>query len=88
MTSAMGAGAGYAIVTLIYESHAGSLSEGWTHLGAAAALAAAARFIVARPAGGTVTTSALLFVSLLAAGETHTRGYATFVVFMASTRRG
>ncbi|MDP9002543.1 MAG: DUF3488 and transglutaminase-like domain-containing protein [Myxococcota bacterium] len=85
VTCAMGAGAGYAVAALLYDDHAGSLSEGWTRIAAAAILAAAARFVVIRPRGGSMGTTALLFASLVAIGETSSAGYATFVVLFLLT---
>jgi transglutaminase-like putative cysteine protease len=78
LTAALGAGAGYAVVGLLYEHHRGSLGEGWTRFAAAAILAAAARFLLVGIDGRAVTTS-LVFIGLLAAGETQVRGYGGFV---------
>jgi transglutaminase-like putative cysteine protease len=79
VTSAMGAGAGYALVALLYDPHAGSLGEGWTRFAAAMMLASAARSLIVRPRGGRTVTTALLFAGVLAIGETHVSGYVGFV---------
>jgi hypothetical protein len=78
LTAALGAGAGYAVVDLLYEHHRGSLGEGWTRFAAAALLAAAARFLLVGIDGRAMTT-ALVFTGLLAAGETQVSGYGGFV---------
>jgi transglutaminase-like putative cysteine protease len=79
LTAALGGAAGYLVVNVLYDPHArGVLGEGWSRLAAAALLAAAARFLLVGMQGRTVTT-ALVFVSLLAVGETHFKGYAAFV---------
>lgn len=85
VTCAMGAGTGYAVAALLYDAHAGSLGEGWTRLAAAAVLAAAARFLVIRPRGGPMGTTALLFAGLVAIGETRSGGYGIFVVLFLLT---
>ncbi len=85
VTSAMGAGAGYAIVPVLYDLHPGYLGEGWTRFAAAVLLAAAARFPVLRPEGGRMATTALVFAGLVAIGETHVTGYAAFVVLFLLT---
>jgi transglutaminase-like putative cysteine protease len=85
VTTAMGAGAGYAIVPVLYDTHPGFLNEGWTRFAAAVLLAAAARFPVLRPEGGRMITTALVFGGLLAVGETHVAGYAAFVVLFLMT---
>jgi transglutaminase-like putative cysteine protease len=85
LTAAVGAGAGYAVVDLLYDPHKGSLGEGWTRVAAAAILAAAARFLLVAIQGRLVT-AALVFVGLLAAGQTHVGGYAGFVaLFLAAS---
>jgi transglutaminase-like putative cysteine protease len=85
VTSAMGAGAGYALVPVLYDPQPGGLGEGWTRFAAAVILAAAARFPVVRPDGGRMTTTALVFAGVLAAGETRVGGYAIFVVLFLLT---
>jgi protein-glutamine gamma-glutamyltransferase len=84
LTAAMGAGAGYALVDLLYDHHRGSLGEGWTRFAAAAILAAAARFLLVGVEGRMVT-AALVFVGLLAAGETQAGGYSGFVALFLLT---
>ncbi len=84
LTAALGAGAGYAVVDLLYEHHRGSLGEGWTRLAAAAILAAAARFLLVGIDGRAVTT-ALVFIGLLAAGETQVSAYGWFVALFLLT---
>ncbi len=84
LTAALGAGAGYAVVDLLYEHHRGSLGEGWTRFAAAAILAAAARFLLVGIDGRAVTT-ALVFIGLLAAGETQVSGYGWFVALFLLT---
>jgi transglutaminase-like putative cysteine protease len=84
LTAAIGAGAGYAVVDLLYDHHRGSLAESWTRLAASAILAAAARFLLVGVEGRTVTT-ALVFVGLLAVGETQVLGYSGFVALFLLT---
>jgi transglutaminase-like putative cysteine protease len=84
LTAALGAGAGYAVVDLLYEHHRGSLGEGWTRFAAAAILGAAARFLLVGIDGRAVTT-ALVFIGLLAAGETQVSGYGWFVALFLLT---
>ncbi len=84
LTAALGAGAGYAVVDLLYDPHRGSLGEGWTRIAAAALLAAAARFLLVAIQGRLVT-AALVFVGLLATGQTQVKGYATFVALFVVT---
>ena len=78
LTAAMGAGAGYVVVSLVHDPHRGALGEGWTRIAAAAILAGSARFLLT---GAEVrrVTMALVFVALVAIGETHVTGYAAFV---------
>jgi protein-glutamine gamma-glutamyltransferase len=84
LTAAMGAGAGYAVVDVLYDPHKGSLGEGWTRFAAAALLAAAARFLLVR-IDGRMATVALVFVGLLAAGETQVNGYGWFAALFLLT---
>jgi transglutaminase-like putative cysteine protease len=72
--SAVGAGVGYAATSVLYEPSAGHLGEGWTRLAAAALLAAVARFVLDKPAGGRAATIAIAFVGLLSVGEVRRRG--------------
>ena len=85
VTSAMGAGAGYAAAAGLHEPQMGLLNEGWTRFAAAALLAAAARFLIVRPKGGRVATMALEFAGIVAIGETRSQLYAVFVVLFLST---
>ncbi len=84
LTAALGAGAGYALVDLLYDPHRGSLGEGWTRIAAAALLAAAARFLLVAIQGRLVT-AALVFVGLLAAGQTQVHGYGGFAALFFVT---
>ena len=69
---------------IFYDPHKGSLGEGWTRFAAAALLAAAARFLLVRIEGRMLTV-ALVFVGLLAAGETQVNGYAGFAALLLVT---
>src|SRR5258706_581380 len=69
VTSAMGAGAGYAVAAALHEWHVGLLNEGWTRLAASALLAASARFIIVQPRGGRIAAMGLGFANLLATGQ-------------------
>jgi len=80
LTSAIGAGSGYMLSSLLSEAEPGRLSEGWTRLAAAALLAAAARLLIVDPRGGYLTSFALMFFGLVASGETRDASYALFVV--------
>ncbi len=84
LTAAMGAGAGYAVVDVLYDAHKGSLGEGWARFAAAAILAAAARFVLVA-IDGRALTAALVFVGLLATGETQVSGYGAFVALFLLT---
>jgi transglutaminase-like putative cysteine protease len=83
LTAGMGGGAGYLAAKLLYESHPGTLAEGWTRVACAAILAAAARFLLVGVAGRNVTT-ALVFLALLAIGETHDPGYGVVVALFVA----
>jgi protein-glutamine gamma-glutamyltransferase len=84
LTAALGGAAGYLIVNFFYEPHGGALGGVWTRLAAAALLAAAARFLLVGMQGRTVTT-ALVFIALLAVGETHSGAYVGFVALFVAT---
>jgi transglutaminase-like putative cysteine protease len=84
LTAAIGGGAGFIVVKLLYDPHAGALDEGWTRFAAAAILAAASRFLLVGSGGRTVTT-ALVFIAMLAVGETHLAGYGVFVALFVLT---
>jgi transglutaminase-like putative cysteine protease len=84
LVAAIGGGAGFAVVDVLYDHHRGSLAEGWTRFAASAILAAAARFLLVGVEGRRVTT-ALVFVGLLAVGETQVRGYSGFVALFVLT---
>jgi transglutaminase-like putative cysteine protease len=85
VTSAMGAGAGYAAAAALHEWHVGLLNEGWTRLAASGLLAAAARFVIVQPRGGRIATMALVFASLVATGQTRGELYVGFVVLFLAT---
>jgi transglutaminase-like putative cysteine protease len=78
LTAGMGGGAGYIVAKVFYEPHAGALDEGWTRFAAACILAASARFLLMGSGARSVTTG-LVFIALLAVGETHVAGYGIFV---------
>ncbi len=85
LTAAIGGGAGFIVVKLLTAGPTrGALDDGWTRLAAAAILAAAARFLLVGSGGRTVTT-ALVFVAMLAVGETHLAGYGVFVALFVLT---
>jgi hypothetical protein len=84
LTAAMGAGAGYVLVSMVHDPQRGALGEGWTRFGAGAILAASARFLLVGVELRRVST-ALLFVALMAAGESHVHGYAAFVALFLLT---
>lgn len=84
VTSAMGAGVGYASASMLYELHGPWLGEGFTRIAAAFVLAGAARFLVV--GGGRIGLVVLLFLSLLATGETRVPGYPIAVgVFLVTS---
>ncbi len=85
LTSAIGAGVGYVSASLGYEPEPGQLGEGWTKLGTALLLAAAARALILTPRGGYVPTLGLAFGSLVAAGKTQSQAYVIFVVLLLLT---
>jgi transglutaminase-like putative cysteine protease len=85
LISAIGAGAGYVQVSLLYEAESGQLGDGWAKLGAAALIAAAARAVILAPKGGYLPSLALVFAALVASGKTQNTLYGAFVVaFLAS----
>jgi hypothetical protein len=85
VTSAMGAGAGYTVVAVLYDPPPGSLGEGWARFAAAAVMGAAARSLIVQPRGGPMATNTLLFAGLVAIGETHVASYAVLVVLFLLT---
>jgi transglutaminase-like putative cysteine protease len=85
VTSAMGAGAGYAAAVALFEPEPAALGEGWTRLAAGLLIAAAARFLIIAPRGGYSTTMALTFSALVATGETRGKSYAVFVALFLLT---
>ncbi len=85
VTSAMGAGAGYAAAAALHEPELGLLSEGWTRFAATVFLAAAARFLIVDPKGGRVMTTALAFAGLVATGQTRSESYVVFVALFLLT---
>ena len=78
LTAGMGGGAGYIVAKVLYEPHAGALDDAWTRFAAACILAASARFLLMGSGARSVTTG-LVFIALLAVGETHVAGYGIFV---------
>jgi protein-glutamine gamma-glutamyltransferase len=84
LTAALGGAAGYLIVNFFYDPHGAALGGVWTRLAAAALLAAAARFLLVGMQGRMVTT-ALVFIALLAVGETHSNAYVGFVALFVVT---
>ncbi len=79
VTSAMGAGLGYLVDTVLYEPHGRALDTGWSRFAAAAILAGAARYVIVRPSGGRMATMALLFAALVAASQRTGGGFGLFV---------
>lgn len=79
VTSAMGAGVGYLLVTVLYTAHGASLADGWARIAAASILAGAARYVIVRPSGGRMATMVLVFAALVAAGQTHAAGFPVVV---------
>jgi transglutaminase-like putative cysteine protease len=79
VTSAMGAGVGYLLATVLYTAHAATLADGWARFAAASILAGAARFVIVRPSGGRMATMVLVFAALVAAGQTHAAGFPVVV---------
>ncbi|HMJ09793.1 MAG TPA: transglutaminase domain-containing protein [Polyangiaceae bacterium] len=73
VTSAMGAGAGYAAAVVLYDPQGAQLGEVWTRIASAAVLGAAARFLIV--GAGRLGTLVLLFVALLAIGQTRAQYY-------------
>lgn len=80
LTSAIGAGAGYLLASLLYEPEPGHLREGWTLFAAAAFLGAAARFVILSARGGYLPSVALAFAGMAASGKTRAAGYPVLVV--------
>jgi transglutaminase-like putative cysteine protease len=79
VTSAMGAGVGYLLATVLYTAHSATLADGWARFAAASILAGAARFVIVQPSGGRMATMVLLFAALAAAGQTHAAGFPVVV---------
>ena len=96
LTSAVAGGAGYVLVALLRESpdlalaarSGGALGDVSGRFAAAVLLAAAARFLMIEPRGGRLVTTSLVFVSLIASGQTASAPYAVFVVLFLATSLG
>ena len=96
VTSAVAGGTGYALVALLRESpdgvvavrSGGALGDISGRFAAAVLLAAAARFLMIEPRWGQLATTSLVFVSLVASGETASAPYAVFVVLFLATSLG
>lgn len=85
LSSAIGAGVGYVLVSFAYEPEPARLGDGWAKLCAAALLAALARFLLIAPRGAYSVTLALAFAALSFAGKTQNAAYALYVFgFLAS----
>jgi protein-glutamine gamma-glutamyltransferase len=85
LSSAIGAGVGYVLVSFVYEPEPARLGDGWAKLCAAALLAALARFLLIAPRGAYSVTLALAFAALSFAGKTPNPAYAIYVLgFLAS----
>lgn len=80
LTSAIGAGVGYLLASVLHEPEPRYLSEGWTRLGAAAFSAAAARFVILDARGGYLPSVALAFAGMVASGKTQAASYPALVV--------
>lgn len=79
--SALGGGVGYATATLLFEARPGHLGEWTTRVGAFLLLAAAARLVQVRPAGGRGGTVVIALLGMVACGQAQGRGaYPVFVV--------
>jgi transglutaminase-like putative cysteine protease len=85
VTSAMGAGVGYLLVTVLYTGHGAGLGDGWARFAAASILAGAARFVIVRPSGGRMATMVLVFAALVAAGQTHDSAFPLLVALFLMT---
>ncbi|HEX4446453.1 MAG TPA: transglutaminaseTgpA domain-containing protein [Polyangiaceae bacterium] len=85
VTSAMGAGVGYLVVTVLHTAHASTLADGWARFAAASVLAGAARFVIVRPSGGRMATMVLVFAALVAAGQTHDGAFPLLVALFLMT---
>jgi protein-glutamine gamma-glutamyltransferase len=83
LSSAIGAGAGYMLTSLLYEPRAGHLGEGWTKLCGAALLAAAVRGLLISPRGGQALTLAFAFAALAFAGKTLSASYGALAVLFS-----
>lgn len=79
LSSAIGAGVGYVLVSFAYEPEPARLGDGWAKLCAAALLAALARSLLVAPKGGYAVTLALGFAALACAGKTPNAAYALYV---------
>jgi protein-glutamine gamma-glutamyltransferase len=83
LSSAIGSGAGYVLISILYEPRAGQLGEGWTKLCGAALLAAAVRGLLVSPRGGQALTLAFAFAALAFAGKTLSASYGTLAVLFS-----
>lgn len=74
VVSAMGGGAGFAAVAILYDQRPGHLGEGWARLAAAMLMAGVARLLLVRPAGGVAAVVVLSLLGLLTAGQARGQG--------------
>jgi len=96
LTSAVAGGAGYVLVALLRESpdvalavrSGEALGDVSGRFAAAVLLAAAARFLMIESRGGPLATTSLVFVSVLASGQTSSAPYPVFVVLFLATSLG
>ncbi len=95
VTSAVAGGTGYVLVALFGDLQGGALvmrggilSEGWARIAAAMLLAAAARFLMIEPRWGRLATTSLVFVSLVASGQSSSTAYAGFALLFLATSLG
>lgn len=80
LTTVVGGAAGWLLAMLLHEHVRGALTENWTRIASALALAAAARFSIAAARGGSLPAVALVFAGLVATGRTHHAPYTGIVV--------
>jgi transglutaminase-like putative cysteine protease len=85
LSSVIGAGAGYVLVSFAYEPEPGQLGDGWAKLCVAALFGALARCLLLAPRGGYSVTLALGFAALSFAGKTQNAAYTVYVVLFLMT---
>jgi hypothetical protein len=83
LSSAIGAGAGYVLASLLYEPEVGHLGEGWAKLCSGALLAAAVRGLLVAPRGGQALTLSFAFAALAFAGKTLSPSYGALAVLFS-----